>query len=133
MATSELLENAVKYGDIMHGVEISVEYNSAAGCVTVEVSNYAQPARIRVLEREFASCAGESATDAFTRAVGRLQRLPQGTTMLGLARLSSEATLHLDVQGLRVTVSALVEKSPPAQSGVPARFTARQKIAGGIR
>ena len=71
--------------------------------------NKAHPSRVTILEREFHRTRGDSAREAFARALQRLQKLPNGTTMLGLARIATESTLQVDVSGDRVTVTARIE------------------------
>jgi hypothetical protein len=111
MVAHELLENAVKYGDPTADVELQVYIAELGSAVDVRVSNKAHPSRVAILEREFQRTRGDSAREAFARALQRLQKLPNGTTMLGLARIATEATLQVEVSGDRVIVSARVEIS----------------------
>jgi hypothetical protein len=122
MAVSELVENAVKYGDLAQDIQIEVRLHGVAGeTLMVSVSNHAQPARIRILQKEFAACQGEQASTAFARAVDRLQRLPQGTSMLGLARIAAEVDLDLRVDGGEVTMTARIE--PTRRRGASGGFS----------
>jgi hypothetical protein len=88
----------------------------------VRVTNRAQEARIRVLEREFSRSQQGSAADAFAQAVQRLRHQPQGTAMLGLARIVSAGTLTLDVRGPIVTMHAQVGRHGARPPGSSAQF-----------
>jgi anti-sigma regulatory factor (Ser/Thr protein kinase) len=107
----ELLENAVKYGDAVSTVEVQLSISSLRKNAEVRVVNRAQPSRIALLKKEYDSLPAlrEAANHAFARALQRLQRLPQGSTMLGLARIAMEAALTLEVSGDQVTMLARIE------------------------
>ena len=107
----ELLENAVKYGDAVGTVEVQMTISSLRKMAEVRVINRAQPSRIALLKKEYESIQGQrdAANQAFARALQRLQRLPQGSTMLGLARIATEASLTLEVTGDQVVMVARIE------------------------
>ena len=107
----ELLENAVKYGDAVGMVEVQLSISSLRRNAEVRVLNRAQPSRISLLKKEYDSLPAqrEAANQAFARALQRLQRLPQGSTMLGLARIAMEAALTLEITGDQVTMVARIE------------------------
>lgn len=106
----ELLENAVKYGDAVAHIEVEVAISSLRKQAEVRVANRAQMSRIALLKKEYEGLRGstETANAAFARALQRLQRLPQGSTMLGLARIAMESELLLEVTGDQVTMIAKV-------------------------
>lgn len=105
LAVGELLENAVKYGDLMGEVEVEMACDEPTRTIEIKVSNHARQARIRVLRREFERCQ-DGAGQAFKNAMLRLSKLPPGMTMLGLSRIAEVASLALEVDGSRVTLVA---------------------------
>jgi signal transduction histidine kinase len=108
----ELLENAVKYGDAVGTVEVQLSISSVRKMAEVKVINRAQPSRIALLKKEYEGIQvgqRDTANQAFARALQRLQRLPQGTTMLGLARIAMEASLTLEIAADQVTMVARIE------------------------
>lgn len=107
----ELLENAVKYGDAVGHIEVDVAISSLRKQAEIRVSNRAQASRITLLKKEYEGVRGsaENANAAFARALQRLQRLPQGTTMLGLSRIAMESELSLEVHGDQVTMIAKIQ------------------------
>ncbi|HEX2678474.1 MAG TPA: ATP-binding protein [Polyangiales bacterium] len=111
MVLQELLENAVKYGDLTAQITVELDIQGS-GKLEIRVRNRAQPARIAVLEKEFHRAVvggGADAQQAFARALDRLRRLPQGASMLGLPRIAMEAQLRLEVEGDYALLIARVE------------------------
>jgi len=109
IVVQELLENAVKYGDPASEIEMEVHMSDTGQGIDVRVANKAHPSRVAILEREFTRTKNDTAPAAFARALQRLQRLPEGTTMLGLARIAMDAALQMEVDGDRVVITARVE------------------------
>jgi anti-sigma regulatory factor (Ser/Thr protein kinase) len=109
IVAQELLENAVKYGDPGSDVELELRIDPGKG-VEIRVSNKAHRSRVVLLQKEFQRVQSESAKEAFTKALQRLQRLPDGATMLGLARMAMEANVNLEVSGDIVIVTARVAR-----------------------
>jgi hypothetical protein len=109
IVVQELLENAVKYGVPTSDIEFEVLVAKDGSSFDVRVRNKALSSRLTVLSREFQRVAGDSARDSFNRALHRLQRLPPGTSMLGLSRVAMESMLQLEVAEDRVTITARVE------------------------
>jgi two-component sensor histidine kinase len=107
----ELLENAVKYGDAMSHIDVQVIISSVRKHAEVRVANRAQPSRIALLKKEYEGMQGgtEAAGAAFARALTRSQRLPQGSTMLGLARIATESALTLEISGDQVAMTARIQ------------------------
>jgi hypothetical protein len=107
----ELLENAVKYGDAMGHIEVHVTLSVVRKHAELRVVNRAQPSRIALLKKEYEGVVGttEVAGAAFARALARSQRLPQGSTMLGLARIAMESSLSLDISGDQVAMTARIQ------------------------
>lgn len=107
----ELLENAVKYGDAVGHIEVDLSVSSLRKQAEIRVANRAQSSRIALLKREYDAIrgGGETANAAFARALQRLQRLPQGTTMLGLARIAMESDLTLEIRGDQVIMVAKIQ------------------------
>lgn len=110
IVVQELLENAIKYGDPSEDVELRVELDvgQASRWLEVRVINHAHRSRLAILEKEFERLAGGTATEAFAKALERVKRLPQGTSMLGLSRIAVEASLKLEVVGDRAEITARV-------------------------
>ncbi len=113
LAVHELLENAVKYGDLMANVELDVSFHETSSSLVIRVSNHARPARIRVLERELARIDDYGGTEAFSSAIDRLKHLPEGFSMLGLARVATVAALDIETRGTRVSAIARFGNFPP--------------------
>lgn len=110
LVVHELLENAVKYGDPAN--EVKLEVSADAGQpITIRVTNRAHPSRLTVLERELRRTRGLAPQEAFTKALERLTQLPEGSTMLGLARVALES--EFDVQSVDgvVVVTARIDTS----------------------
>jgi hypothetical protein len=105
IVAQELLENAVKYGDPGSEVELELRIDAAKG-IEIRVTNKAHRSRVALLEKEFQRIQAEPAREAFTKALQRLQRLPDGATMLGLARIAMEASVNLRVSGDQVIITA---------------------------
>ena len=107
IVVQELLENAIKYAEPKSEVEL--EISIARTTFDVCVRNTAAPSRLTILQREFQRVTGDTARDSFNRALQRLQRLPAGTSMLGLSRVAMEAALQLEIEGERVTITARMD------------------------
>lgn len=107
----ELLENAVKYGDAMSHIDVQITISSVRKHAEVRVANRAQPSRIALLKKEYDGVqgGGQAAGAAFARALTRSQRLPQGSTMLGLARIAMESALTLEISADRVVMIARIQ------------------------
>jgi anti-sigma regulatory factor (Ser/Thr protein kinase) len=107
MATHELLENAVKYGDLWRDIALEVVVEPS-GTFEIRVVNRAVQSRISILQKEIRRLDTLGAEEGLVDAMKRAARLPQGCSMLGLARLRLEArvTLEFDIQGERVLVVA---------------------------
>jgi hypothetical protein len=107
----ELLENAVKYGDAVGHIEVDLAVSSLRKQAEIRVGNRAQASRIALLKKEYDAIrgGGETANAAFARALQRLQRLPQGTTMLGLSRIAMESDLSLEIRGDQVLMIAKIQ------------------------
>ena len=115
----ELLENAVKYGVPASDLELEIHMSDKGVGLDIFVRNNAHPSRLLLLEREFQRIRAEPGAEAFNRAMQRMTRLPQGSTMLGLSRVAMESQLQVDIQGDRVEISAHVE--------IGSRATSRQR------
>ena len=132
IVANELIENAVKYGDPASEVtfELFVEMGQA---IVVRVTNKAHPSRVAILERELKRNTTTSPREAFARALERLTHLPEGSTMLGLARVTLEAELSVEtaanvvIATARMDTSAVRASAPSGKS--PVRDGAR--IDGG--
>ena len=104
-AASELLENATKYSSLQQPIEFVVQHLEREAVIVIRVTNRSQLARIRILEREFAKAA-RGTGNALEVAVARASRMPEGTSMLGLARLAGQGDVTLEVKGDSVTMTA---------------------------
>lgn len=109
IVVQELLENAVKYGNPTSDIEFELSIAKDGAGFDVCVRNKALPSRLTVLQREYQRVVGDTAHDSFSRALRRLQKLPQGTSMLGLSRVAMEAPLKLEVDADRVTFTAHID------------------------
>jgi hypothetical protein len=106
----ELLENAVKYGDPASEVKLDV-FTAPGQSVVIRVTNRAHPSRVAILERELHRNRATTPQEAFTRAFERLQHLPEGSTMLGLARVALEANLRIETTSGLVVATATIDGS----------------------
>jgi hypothetical protein len=104
----ELLENAVKYGDPASEVKVEV-FAEAGNAISIQVTNKAHRSRIGILERELRRNRSKTPQEAFARALERLQHLPEGSTMLGLARVALEATLDVRMTDDLVVCTARID------------------------
>lgn len=119
LVAQELLENAVKYGDPKFDVELSLSVSRAGQVVDVRVVNRAHRTRLTLLEREVQRNRSDDPRDAFARALERLQRLPEGSTMLGLSRVALESSLEVEIAGdfAIATARITVGERPAARPG----------------
>lgn len=110
IVVQELLENAVKFGNPSVPIELRIdpEIHGFARSVEVRVSNTASTQRIALLQKEFERIGSSTASEAFARALERLKRLPQGSSMLGLSRIAAEARMTLQVSQDRVLIVARI-------------------------
>lgn len=101
----------VKYGDSQSMIELNVTLSSARKSADIRVANRAQLSRIALLKKEYEGItkADDTATTVFARALERLQRLPQGSTTLGLARIAMESAITLEINGDQVVMNARVQ------------------------
>jgi len=123
----ELIENAVKYGDPASEVKFEL-FADAGQAVVVRVSNKAHPSRVAILEREVRRNAATNPREAFARALERLQHLPEGSTMLGLARVSLEAELAVDTTTNGVVATAKIDTNSARTSAPFVKGGARDAI-----
>lgn len=95
MVAIELAENALKYSDRGHPVELSLEVQN--GKVVIQVSNHcATPEQVKVLRDALQKL---KAGDPFQLYVDRLQQLkdhPDGYSRMGLLRIVYEAEYKLE-------------------------------------
>lgn len=108
IVANELIENAVKYGDPASEVTFELFVDAGLGIV-VRVTNKAHPSRVAILERELKRNTTTSPREAFARALERLQHLPEGSTMLGLARVTLEAELSVETAANVVIATARMD------------------------
>jgi hypothetical protein len=91
-------------------VDFEVHLGDLGQTIEIRVTNKAHPSRAAILEREFQRTRGDSKV-AFARALQRSNRLPEGTTLLGLARIAMESAVGIEVRGDRVVITARIESS----------------------
>ena len=84
----ELMENAVKYGDLTRDVEVEVRMPSSGTEFMVRVRNRASLGHIEMLRKTLAAMVAVSAEKSFLEAMTRAASLPAGTARLGLTRHS---------------------------------------------
>ncbi|HVW28740.1 MAG TPA: hypothetical protein VHC69_25415 [Polyangiaceae bacterium] len=108
IVANELIENAVKYGDPASEVTFELFVDAGLGIV-VRVTNKAHPSRVAILERELKRNTTTNPREAFARALERLQHLPEGSTMLGLARVTLEAELSVETAANVVIATARMD------------------------
>jgi hypothetical protein len=104
----ELLENAVKYSLPSCPIEVEVYMLQSAGPIEIRVANHASPSRLAMLAQELRVAHGDTAHNAFAAALARLKTLPAGSSMVGLSRIATAATLESEVKSDRVTMIARV-------------------------
>lgn len=106
MATSELLENAVKYSS-EDDQSMKLTISRSGQKILVQVRNPAEPQQINVLRREFALIL---AGDPETIYLSRMEEAAKagGQSRLGLIRIRYEggADLHLEVADRAVMIQA---------------------------
>ncbi len=105
----ELMENAVKYGDLTRDVEVEVRMPSSGTEFMVRVRNRASLGHIEMLRKTLAAMVAVSAEKSFLEAMTRAASLPAGTARLGLARIRHECRVNLTIEEDRdhVTVVAV--------------------------
>lgn len=114
MVTSELVENAIKYGVVVQGLdEVVVRFRIDAGRITVEVENgvAAQAAIDRVAEHVERIRQASCRADLYIARLQELMRSPGATGGLGLYRIGYEGEFDLSCEsdGRTLTVCATRE------------------------
>jgi len=106
MATSELLENAVKYAS-EESCRLSIRTTSDE--VDVCVSNAAEPEQLNALRREFALATAGDPESTYLARMREVGAAAEGTGRLGLVRIRHEgsARLRLETDGGTVSVHAI--------------------------
>ena len=106
MATSELLENAVKYSS-EEDQSLKLTISRTGPEVTVQVKNPAEPQQINVLRREFALISAGEPEAVYLKRMEEAAR-SGGQSRLGLIRIRYEggAQLSLEVAERAVTIRA---------------------------
>jgi len=111
MATSELLENAVKYAT---GEEtgVGVWLNSEEDTITVSVSNQSSPESIASLKANWAVAMDGDPLQVYIKKMQEAAVRTDSKSQLGIVRIRYEtgATMSLDVKGDIVTIT-LVHKN----------------------
>ena len=106
LASTELLDNAVRYGSLAR--DFTYELSSQGGQVSVSVQNTTMPARIEMLNAQLRRV--ESAPEqVYASELERSMGPSSGRrSMLGLARIRHEAEMRIElsVDGHDVTVRA---------------------------
>ena len=125
LVVQELLENAVKYGDPKSDVEVSISMSRSGQSIDIRVKNWAHPSRLAILEREISRNRANDPREAFARALERLNRLPEGSSMLGLARVGLESNLDVQIgPGFVVTTARILVAGVQQQSSRAPRGSA---------
>ncbi|HVJ16106.1 MAG TPA: hypothetical protein VM686_11775 [Polyangiaceae bacterium] len=104
----ELMENAVKYGDLSANIEIEVRMPPSGMRFTIRVSNRASVTRFQSLREEVERIGRLTPEQAFMDAIRRAGGRPSGNSMIGLSRIAHEGGVALsadELQGL-ITVVA---------------------------
>jgi hypothetical protein len=108
LVAQELLENAVKYGDVTGEIELDLRLEENGRMFEIHVSNDAVASRVDILEKELRRLEALEPAAAFEAAMQRAKSSRNGGAMIGLARIRDEGavdlTLHID--GRRVEVVA---------------------------
>lgn len=103
----ELLENAVKYGDLSNNLEIEVRMPPSGMRFVIRVTNRATSSRVQSLREEIERIARVSPEQAFLEAIRRASGRPNGNSMIGLARITHEGGVTLSVDELQGVVSVV--------------------------
>jgi hypothetical protein len=103
----ELLENAVKYGDLSNNIEIEVRMPASGMRFMIRVTNRATSARLQTLREEVERIAKGAAEQAFVDAIRRASGRPNGNSMIGLARIAHEGGVSLSIDELQGVVSVV--------------------------
>jgi len=111
MATSELLENAVKYGTT-DDTQCIVQAFTASGTIQASVTNQATAQGAAELEAIFQKIMGGDPLEAYIAQMREAATRSDGKSQLGLARIRYEtgAEMKLEVTaGYQVTVAIVVK------------------------
>ncbi len=104
----ELLENAVKYGDLQRDIVVEVRMARSGSRFAIRVTNRASGAKIQTLKDELERLSKFVPEQAFLEGLKRAGTLPSGASMLGLSRIAheGEVALSMEVEGGDVSVVA---------------------------
>jgi hypothetical protein len=94
MAVSELMENAIKYGDAGE-VEISVYSEGEEGLLVAEVSNQSHSESISDLQNSFKKVMAGDPLEAYIMMMRESATRDDGKSQLGLARIRYEANADI--------------------------------------
>ncbi len=105
----ELLENAVKYGDLSSNIEVEVRMPQPGMRFSIRVTNRASATRVQTLREEVERIAKQSPEQAFLEAIKRAGGRPSGNSMIGLARISHEGEVTLLVEEAQGMVTVIAQ------------------------
>lgn len=111
MATSELLENAVKYG-ASEDTQCVVRASPSTGVIEASVTNHATPEGVVELEALYKKVTAGDPLEAYISQMRESATRTDGRSQLGLARIRYEtgAEMKLDITPeLLVTITILVK------------------------
>lgn len=97
VVSHELLENAVKYGTVGTSVQFDLRLAKLGERFLVRVTNGAVSSRVRLLEEEMRRIRRSPGREAYVEALERARKLPEGKSMIGLARAGYEGDVALRV------------------------------------
>jgi hypothetical protein len=105
LVAQELLENAVKYGDVTGEIELDLRVDETGRRFEIHVHNDAVASRTEILRREIERLEGVDPEAGFEAA---MQKSRGNLGMIGLARIrhEGEVDVTLLVDGRRVEVVA---------------------------
>jgi hypothetical protein len=103
----ELLENAVKYGDLSTNIEVEVRMAPSGMRFAIRVSNRASAARVLTLREEVERISRITSEQAFLDSIRRASGRPSGNSMIGLARIAHEGGVTLLVEETSGVVSVV--------------------------
>lgn len=108
LVAHELLENAVRYGDVTAEVEFDLRVDPAGRMFEIRVINDAVASRSEILKKELERIDRLEPETAFGTAVQRARSTRSASGMLGLSRVRFEGQVELTahVDGRRVEVVA---------------------------
>lgn len=98
LVIQELLENAIKYSTEGKVSELQLDIENDPQSIVISTVSRPEPQHFRELQQGLEELYADDAETAYTRALERAARLPEGASKLGLARMRYEGRVDLAVE-----------------------------------